>query len=555
LPPEKRDRVLGAFALLLIVAVGAFIRFDGLAAVGIFGVDDGRYVLDGLAKANEVEFAWSLAEAKRAESRGGPELRLAEAVPPAMNSLADPHPFAPKLGFAYAIAVVLLTGFTVSAGNFVEAFFGTALILVTFGFVRYVSNARAALVAAAFIALSAYCVYFSRNTYPQFISACFVVGAVWAHAVWLKRDASLMWLVFSGALSGVAFWTNYQAAGALPLIALIHAVVSVRRGLRTFFAGGFAMALGFACVLIAAELLSYPMILLFRSQGLVYPQGTFLELLSPRFTGQAAAPFNVTGLALFPYFLGLFHGWVGAFAIAAILIAGAIATVKSESRRTLAVLYFGLAFAVPFALFSLKTMQGARMFTYALPFFAAWFGVAVTAAWSAPQRRMVWRGGVLALIAAALLSNAFALREVRAIRSALPDAVAFAKAQDDPGICAAWSSSIRCYAIEAGIDGDSVYRYLGNDERPPRWFVNDWQELYDRRYPDEPIALTGGGEPVRVLQHAIDRIFLEVEALPSYGNTFDNLRWTRNLDLDRARRVLIYDLEQTALRGEQPRDY
>jgi hypothetical protein len=552
------------------VAIGGYLRFDGLPQAGIFGVDDGRYILDGLAKANEMEFALDLLHAKRAELKGGPELLLAEAVPAAANHLADPHPFSPKLGYAYAIAAVLLNDFTVSAGNYVEAFFGTVLILITFGYVRYVHNAYSALAAAAFIALSAYCVYFSRNTYPQCISACFVVAAIWLHAAWLRREAGMMWLFIVGVFAGLSFWTNYQATAALPLIAIVHACICVRRkqGVRTFVLGGVAIAAGFAFLLIGTEALSYPMILLFRSQGIIYPQATFFEVLWPRLTGQTAEPFNASGLVLFPYFFGLFHGWAGTAAIALILGAGIITATKqptispplegedggggaSTRSITLTTLYFGIAFAVPFALFSLKTMQGARMFMYALPFFAALFGVAATHVWSAnTSYRQFVRTGMGFAIAIALISNAIALHEIRAVRSVFPEVIAFVEQQDEPRLSAAWSSTVRSYAIEAELDGDSLYRYLGNNEKPPRWFVNDWQELYDRRYPDEPIALAEVATPSHTFDHQFDRIFIEVEALPSHGNTFENLRWVRNLDHDRVRKVLIYDLETTPLRGE-----
>ncbi len=539
-------------------------RFDGLQQAGIFGVDDGRYVLDGLAKANEIQFGWDLVQAKRVETRGGQPLLLSETVPAAVNRLADPHPFSPKLGYAYAIGAVLLKGFSVSAGNYVEAFFGTLLILITFGFVRSTRDSTSALVAAAFIALSAYCVYFSRNTYPQCISACFFVLAVWLHAVWLRRSAGLHWLFAVGVLAGISFWTNYQVAGALPVIAIVHAAVCVRvsHGFRTFLLGGVAIALGFACLLLTAEALSYPMILLFRSQGLLYPQATFFEVLWPRLTGQTAAPFNATGLALFPYFFSLFHGWWGAIAIALVCVAGAVAAVTGKSDheegdgvRLQTWLYFGLAFAVPFLLFSLKTMQGARMFTYAFPFFAAMFGVATTRAWTTAAVPSTYRRAAIGLaLLAAIVSNAITLREVRAVRSAFPEAIAFAQQQENPGLCAAWSSSVRCYALEAQMDGGNLYRYLGNGETPPRWFVNDWQELYDRRYPDEPIALAADAIPVQTLHHEFGRIFIETEALPSHGNTLDNLRWVRSLDHDRTRNVLIYDLKTTALRTERAHD-
>lgn len=381
---------------------------------------------------------------------------------------------------------------------------------------------------------------------------------------------------------------NYQSAGALPLISVIHLLVCFRRergvgalnktaridspppetsplkgeehaigpflfkAFGRFVFGGFAIAAGFAVVLAVAEAATYPMIMLFRSQGLTYPQATFFEVLWPRFTGQASVPLNAAGLVLFPYFMGLFHGWLGAAALAILICVGLLAAYRRfPDRRAVIALYCGVAFLVPFVLFSLKTMQGARTFTYALPFFAALTGVAVVSAWSVEGRwRTSLRGVVVAACAVFLGANGFALWEVRSIRSAYPEFIEFVRQQGDPRSSAAWSSTLRCYALDAGMEGGDLYRYLGQDETPPRWFVNDWQEFYGGRYPDEPIALDVGATPTHEFSHAFGRIFLEVEALPSHGDTFENLRWVRGLDLERSRRLLVYDLMESSLRQD-----
>lgn len=51
------------------------------------------------------------------------------------------------------------------------------------------------------------------------------------------------------------------------------------------------------------------------------------------------------------------------------------------------------------------------------------------------------------------------------------------------------------------------------------------------------------------LNQGIGRIFLDIEAFPSFGSTLASIRWVRALELERARIVLVYDLEKTKLRN------
>lgn len=44
-------------------------------------------------------------------------------------------------------------------------------------------------------------------------------------------------------------------------------------------------------------------------------------------------------------------------------------------------------------------------------------------------------------------------------------------------------------------------------------------------------------------------MFLVIEAFPSFGNTWDNIAWTRALDVDTYRTVFVYrasDVQRTA---------
>lgn len=544
-----------AWIVLSIVLIGAAcLRFHGLSEQGIQGMDEGRYLLDGLSKLNEIDFYQGLVEGKANELRGKEPFSLPEYLRSQHSILGKLPPFSPKLGFDYVTAVYMaIAGYSVDACNYIEAASGVVLIALLFALVRALAGVRAALVAAAALAISPYHVYFSRNAYPQSLSALLLILAVLAHLGWTTARAKegrdrYGLLAFSGVFAGIAFWLHYQVAGALPLLAVLHLATSARGGrvrekAARFVLGGCYIAAGFVAVLIAAECLSYPGILLFRSQGMVYPHGTFLELLWPRFTGQSSVPFHASGVVLFPYFFCLFEGWPAAIAWPALLLLGALVSRRTSGKPALTrLIYLGIAFLVPWLLFSVKTTQGARMFVYALPFLAGLLGLAADALWSHPSKHArTFRVLAACILGVGFASSSMQLPEVLRTRSAMPDALAFIRASGDPRACAEWYAVLDAYLIQEAMSGGNVYAYVARQEPVPRYFLNDWSGLYFFRYPDEPTALPAGSKPVKVFMHDFGRIFLETEAFPSLGDPLENIAWTRALDLDRARQLLVYD--------------
>jgi hypothetical protein len=553
------------FALILIVA--AVPRCAGLAASGIFGVDDGRYFLDGLSKVYEIETATRLFEEKWVEVRGGESFLLAEFVPEAAETLSKEHPFAPKQGFAYLTAMVMVwTGPWVSATCLVEAIAGVLLVAALIGFVGTIRDWPTGLLAGAMLAVSGYSVYFARNAYPQSAAALLFLLAVWALALADRPQQSLaVWrplgLPFaSGMLAGLSFWVNYQAAGAIPALAVVHALRCCNQGgvagtAKRFVSGGILITAGFLAVMVFAEAITYPWIVLFRSQGMEYPHGTFFELLWPRLTSQAGAPVNPSGLLLFPFFYGLLEGYPAAIAATIVLCASGVVALRNRAsvdkgKMFQTVVYLIVPFIVPLLIFSLKTMQGARTFTFALPFFLALLAIAVVALWRQPTRYPVAARSIVAvLLAIWTVSNLVHIRETVATRSAYAQLMTYLDETYRDGACAAWSSVLESYLIQEGREGGSIYQYIGEGRTPPPLYVSDWQELYESRYPDEAIALPLGAKPIAEFDHAFGRVFLEVEAFPSYGNTIGNIRFVRNLELDRARKLLVYDLRRTGLRA------
>jgi len=554
-PNSHLPRATRWLALALILAVGASLRFINVLDAGIFSVDEGRYLLDGQSKLAEMQVWSGLIRGKIGEIRGEHEFLLEEFVPEAHARLARHAPFLPKVLFSYLVAGVMArTGFTVWAGNVVEAVFGVLMIWATYLLTSRVRNSRTGLIAAGMLAVSCYHVYFSRNAYPQCTSAFFLLVSVILHHTWRLRRTpergAYPVLGASGVCAGLAFLANFQAGGALPLLVAIHLLACLgaprRDAVRWFVAGGAVLAAAFACTLCAAEAATYPLILLFRSQGLDYPHQTFIELLLPRLGLHTSVKTNWQGIALFPYFLWVFEGWAMAGALIAAGV-GMWAAARSRAHtggaggdRPAQVypwflrdgwVYLGAAFAVPWFVFSFKTLQGARTFVYIYPFFVAILAVALDTAIGTGSRDrkapVVWAAASLVLWVVPVLWKDV---EVMRARSAYPDVMRYVAETDERSATASWSAVLRCYLRANALE-----------EGPP-YLVSDWQELYYGRYPDQPFRVPSDATPEAEFAHRFGATFLRAELFPGYSRTFDAIRWTRALDLDRATRVRVYDL-------------
>ncbi len=558
-PSSARRIAFVALLLVAILAAASYLRLYRLADQGILAVDEGRYVLDALAARAELDAYRGLIAGKLAESRGGPEFSLAEYLRHTEANLRITHPFAPKPGYSVACAVVmLLTNNIISACSYVEAVFGIFTVLVLFGFVWHLRNARAAIIASALLAVSIYHIYYSRNGYPQASTGALFLLAVWCHYMWQTEcaagsKASWVWSMLCGVLLGLSFWFNYQIAGALPAVVLVHMFACARlRSWRRFVSGGCTIAAGFVLIMLAAEARTYPLMLLFRSYGIVYPYGTFFELLGPRVIGQSSTPFNMSCWPLFPYFLSVTESWVY---VAAILMPAAVAALQvvyragRDPKSIVAfmlhpvIVYMFIPLVAIWAVFSFKTMQGARTFVTALPFLFALTAIGIDYALSRPARfsRIMLASAALCFLVSLFLYFPAKVREVESIRSAYPRAIEYTRAQQPPAACAAWSAVLESYGMAYGVEAKSIYAYKNLGLSLPPVYVSDWQELYNHRHADQPVALPADAVPMEIYQHAFGRMFLTIEALPSFGNTFTNIRWTENLDLDAERRLLIYN--------------
>ncbi len=548
----------GILAGILLVAV--LLRFWGITESGIFSVDEGRYLLDAQSKLAEMQGWAGIAQGKFAEMRGGPEFQLEPYVQTLQSQLAAHAPFLPKVLFSYLVALVMsVTGFTVWAGNAVEAGFGALTVAATYVFAARLLGKRTGILAAGLLAILCYHVYYSRNTYPQCTSGFFFLAAMMAHHAWNEaaREGrpARRWLAASGVCAGLSFLANFQAAGALSALAFAHIATSAARpGWRARAQAccieGAWLAMSFCAVLLLAEASTYPMVLMFHSFGMEFPHQTFFELLAPRMGMHTGVGVNTAGVLLFPYFLSMFEK--GHVLLGLLLLLGAAAQLRKREwtpRARVALMYLAAA-CLPWAIYSFKSLQGARTFVYILPLFAICLAQCVLALWrhpfpAAPRLKQGLIGVACALVA---ISSLYGDVQTLRLRSAYPEAMAFIAQTPERAACASWSAVLDCYLQVNGLDGGSYYDYAASGEAPPPYFMSDFQELYYQHYPDEPLVAPTGAIPAHVFRHRLSPAFLAAEVLPPYGRTMESIRYVNTLDANRAEALCVFDLRQTGVR-------
>ncbi|MBX7259459.1 MAG: glycosyltransferase family 39 protein [Candidatus Hydrogenedentes bacterium] len=557
--------------LTLFTAAAAFLRLYAITEVGIYDLDEGLYLVDAHAKWNEWHLCAELAQRKWDEMRGGPELLMAKELPKLRDALASETVFAGKHLYYYLIAFIMLfTGPVVWSGILIDAVAGIGSVWLIYAFVKRLYSQRAGLIAAGITTFSAYHVFYSRRVYGTAIIAFLFMAALYCHlrAVRCRDDggsirSQRLWLVACGAFAGLCFIINFQIAVLLPVLALVHVFTCVRFGggtaaeigctesrtkasLRWLIGGGLCVLLGFAMPIACMEAASYPLILLFRSQGLQYPHGTFLELVTPKLTSHLGHAFYWSGFVLLPFFISVLEGMPALVLCVALPILALITLRKTTvSRRTRArtIIYLGCWFLIPFLIFSSKTPQSSRVFVNCLPPLFAALAVCADATWSyAGPRRAFARAAVALLLAAAGISSLVHNVELLRMRSAFPDVMRWLASTPERGASAPYGLVLLSYLRQYGLPGGSYTTYITYGTEPPPYFVTDRTELWDKQYPDTSVFVPEGAHPVKRFEHRFGRILLEAGAFPPEGNPLDNIRWVRGLDLTRSRQVLVYDI-------------
>ncbi len=553
------------FAAILAAAV--FLRFYDIESTGVYSADDAQTLMDARAKYEELRVIGGLFAGKWQELRGGPEFLLSDYLPQAHAQLTRYQPVLPESLMSYLGALAMFAwGFTPWLGNLIEAFFGVGCVAVLYAYARQLTSRRVALLAAGMLAVSCFHVYCSRNSACQTLPLfwwllAFHVHTRWGRRVWRKPRLARRKpgrLLASGILAGLAAVSSWQSLPALPALFVAHALVCQRQRTRSrWFAetlrGSFIIACGMLVPVLAFEAANHLMVLLFRSADLLYPHPTFIEALAHRVACPALCGWHPTGLVVFPYGVGACEGWLTLGILAALLVAGmacigtqlrANAALRRRPGIRLPALYLGSAMVVPGVLYSVTAGAAAHPHGFVWPFLLMLIAMGVVALWREERTKSHWRrwliAGALLVAAGSSLSNC---ARVIWLRSAYPEVLAWLRAQGESTISSPWQGPVSWYLTCEGMDQPG--------EAPHHWFVTDWQELVDGRYPGDSSHVTAGAEPVAVFEHRFDRMFLEFEAMPRESAApIRALLTVRDLDLDLARQVPVYRLSDTVLAGK-----
>ncbi|MDY0030869.1 MAG: glycosyltransferase family 39 protein [FCB group bacterium] len=553
------------FAAILAAAV--FLRFYDMESTGVYGADDAQTLMDARAKYEELRVIGGLFAGTWQELRGGPEFLLPEYLAQAHARLTRYQPVLPESLMSYLGALAMgAWGFTPWVGNLIEAFFGVGCVAVLYAYARQLTSRRVALLAAGMLAVSCFHVYCSRNTGGQTLPLFWWLLAFHVHTRWGRRVWRKPWrarrkqgrLLASGILAGLAVVSSWQIIPALPALFVAHALVCQRQRTRSrrvaeTLRGSLVIACGMLAPVLAFEAAHYPMLLLFRSADLLYPHTTFIEAIAHRVASHAPCAWHPTGLVIFPYVVGVCEGWVTLGALAALLAAGmacigtqlrANAALRRRPGIRLPALYLGSAIVVPGVLYSVKTGGAAGVYGFAWPFLLMLIAMGAVALWRGARTESHWPRWLIAgaLLVAAGSSLSHCVRVVW-LRSAYPEVLAWLRAQGESTISSSRQGPVSWYLTCEGMDQPQ--------DVPHHWFVTDWQELYDGRYPGDARCVTAGAEPVAVFEHRFDRMFLELEAMPRKSAApIRALIAVRDLDLDLARQVPVYRLSDTVLAGK-----
>ncbi|MFO7973299.1 MAG: glycosyltransferase family 39 protein [Candidatus Hydrogenedentota bacterium] len=550
--------------LAIVILVAGFLRFYDITSTGVYGVDESRSMMDARAKYEEMRVIDGMFAGKWREMHGGPEFLLSEYLPKAHETLEKHQPVFPKFMMSYLGALAMfIWGFTPWTGNLIEALFGVGCVAALYFYAKQLTSRRVALLAAGMLAVSCFHVYYSRNTYCQTMPLfwwllAFHVHTRWGRRVWRKpqlvrwKQGRLLW---SGIFAGLAVLSSWQVIPALLALFVAHALICIRqrswrKRLVATVRGSAIIAAGICMPLLIVELANYPMFLLFRSAGLLYPHTTFVETIIRRFAYHATRGWHPTGVVVFPYFIGRCEGWVTLWILIGLLIAGLMhignrlrwnAALRRSPRIVLPALYLGSAFLVPFVVYSAKTIVAARVHGFAWPFLLTILAMGIVAMWRGDRSPRQWRrwviAGALIVAAGSSLSHCVGVFQ---LRSAYPEVLVWLRAQRETTISSSWQGPVSWYLTCEDMDQPW--------EAEHRYFVTDWQELFYGRYPEESEYLEAGAEPLAMFEHRFDRMFLEIEAIPHEPTEpIRDLINMRALDLERARQVPVYKLSDTVL--------
>lgn len=209
-PAEARATRTERAALVGILLLAAWLRLWGLGRERLYG-DEAEYAL----VAGSLSHAWD-----------------ALLYPPLEGIAAGPFVSQPPLALYLMAATMRILGPTDLAAILPSALLGVATVLAVYALMRRLASRRAALAAAALLAVLPFHVEMSRSAMLDAPFVFFVVLTLHAMVAW-SRTGRARWALASGASAGLALMTKLPGIVVCAFVALAFlAVAAFRRDAR-----------------------------------------------------------------------------------------------------------------------------------------------------------------------------------------------------------------------------------------------------------------------------------------------------------------------------------
>ena len=345
-----RSAASAVWLLAPIIAVAAFLRFDGLSSRGILYWDEGKFALEGVRLMSVLQSMLSLEAGSLAGKAIGTAKPTHALLIAATYALFGIHDYASL--YLHAAASVGAVAFTYMLG-------------------ARLFNRAIGLMGAAFLAVSPYDIIYARSILSESdAGVLFLLGVlVW----WIGHTAPLSnsrrgWIapVVSGLLLGAAFTTNYRLLVYIAALGLVVFVVTLkvrgRRGTAVTLMLGACAFLVFPLLWEGAGLVAQRHgIVLFRSEITYRPTSYLAEVLYQLHGGKQSALHFDPGMYV-RWFLAR-QGWPFSLLLVAGLVIAAV-------RRTVPHLALATLVVVPYAVYAFAPFIVPRNLDASLPFAA-----------------------------------------------------------------------------------------------------------------------------------------------------------------------------------------
>jgi hypothetical protein len=452
-----------AVALLLILLLGAGLRFHRITELEPAIWDEACYLLEARFFSSFCEAAWDSGRLLLEEKTSGEDVwKRGEQLPAIREATRGTPPrYGRILHATFVAAVNLLAGEHPYNGNVVNAVFGMLTILAVFFLARMMYDDRIALIAALILSVMGYHVHYSRSWLAEADTLFFLVLAFFFYYRSRFRipDLSQTDMALCGLMLGIGFTIHNRCLVIFGLIFLLDLLLfrkhkdlarSVKR-MRLFLLAVFFLLPAFLW-----EAFYHFIFIVFRRIEVPMPTPTFLEQVLYGFWhsllwGYISENFRPSGFLTFPYLYQHTNG------ILALLLLGTGLYIafrrRSHADRILAAWFF-----FPYVLYSLTNAGLTRFFVLILPPAAIFSAAAFFPVPGSKGGVSLWirrlQPAVLTLLV--ITGVAYSWTRVLPPASGYAEAMAFFKDRDS------------AKQIATGMPLCQVYVGVDNVERPPQ---------------------------------------------------------------------------------------